>query len=219
MKPPVPFTIAGEQLWLSPMKAIFWESRRALVVSDLHFGKTGHFRKAGIAIPQTVYKEDLQRLFSLVQFFQPQTLLVVGDFFHSTLNKEAELFARWRHDHDHLKIALIRGNHDILDNAWYDAQTITVHEHTYSDGPFCFIHESPQEAATAPGQYIFSGHLHPGVRINGAGRQSLRLPCFYFDEDFAILPAFGGFTGLATIEPSRKSSVFAIANQEILHLQ
>lgn len=201
------------------MKAIFWESPRALILSDLHFGKSGHFRKAGIAIPQTVYKEDLQRLFNLVQHFRPDTLLVVGDFFHSTLNKEAELFARWRQDHDHLKIELIRGNHDILENNWYQAQAITVHEQHYTAGPFRFIHESPQEAATVPGQYIFSGHLHPGVRVHGAGRQTLRLPCFYFDEAYAILPAFGGFTGLATIEPSRNSSVFAIANQEILHLQ
>lgn len=201
------------------MKAIFWESRRSLVLSDLHFGKSGHFRKAGIAIPQTVYREDLQRLFSLVQYFQPASLMVVGDFFHSTLNKEAALFAKWRQDHPHLNIDLIRGNHDILDNAWYDTQQIRVHEVQYADGPFCFIHESPDRIDTQSGVYYFSGHLHPGVRIHGAGKQSLRLPCFYFDREYAILPAFGGFTGLAIIEPSRNSSVFAIANQEILHLQ
>ena len=30
---------------------MFWEEEKALIVSDLHFGKTGHFRKSGIAVP------------------------------------------------------------------------------------------------------------------------------------------------------------------------
>jgi metallophosphoesterase superfamily enzyme len=55
-----------------------------LIVSDLHFGKTGHFRKSGIAVPQSVYKKDLQRLFHQVQYFQPRKLIVVGDLFHSS---------------------------------------------------------------------------------------------------------------------------------------
>jgi len=64
-----------------------------LIISDLHFGKTGHFRKSGIAVPQGVYKEDLQRLVSQIQYFQPSQLIIVGDFFHSQLNKELELLA------------------------------------------------------------------------------------------------------------------------------
>ena len=81
MQAPISFSISGQQLWLSPLKAIYWESEKLLIVSDLHFGKTGHFRKSGIAVPQHVYRDDLQRLFSLVQYFQPETILVVGDFF------------------------------------------------------------------------------------------------------------------------------------------
>ena len=59
---PFSYRIKGQQLWLSADRCIFWEEEKALIVSDLHFGKTGHFRKSGIAIPPSVYKEDLQRL-------------------------------------------------------------------------------------------------------------------------------------------------------------
>ncbi len=66
-----------------PHRCLYWEEERSLILSDLHFGKTGHFRKAGIAVPQSVYREDLLRLLSLIQYFQPRQLLVVGDLFHS----------------------------------------------------------------------------------------------------------------------------------------
>ena len=85
-------TIKNQDLCLSSDRSIYWEQEKALVVSDLHIGKTGHFRKAGIAVPQSVFREDMQRLVSLIQYFKPQTLIVVGDMFHSSANKELELF-------------------------------------------------------------------------------------------------------------------------------
>lgn len=219
MQAPISFTISGQQLWLSPMKAIFWESRRFLIVSDLHFGKTGHFRKSGIAVPQQVYRNDLQRLFSLVQYFQPSGIIVVGDFFHSATNREADLFAKWRNDHAGIGIHLVKGNHDILPIEWYRVNNIDLHDGILREGPFGFIHEWTPDLIHANDQYIFSGHIHPGVRISGQGRQSLRLPCFYFDQNHAILPAFGDFTGLATIEPSPCARVFVLAEQQIISLQ
>ena len=77
-----------QTLWLSPERCIYWEEQKALIVSDLHFGKTGHFRKSGIPVPQNIYKEDLQRLVSQIQHFNASHLIVVGDLFHSVANKE-----------------------------------------------------------------------------------------------------------------------------------
>ena len=114
MKAPVKHIIGDEIFWVSPERVLFWENENALIVSDLHIGKTGHFRKAGIAVPQAVFKEDLQRLISQLQFFSPRQLLVVGDLFHSVANKELNLFRRWREDLPNLSIQLIKGNHDIL---------------------------------------------------------------------------------------------------------
>jgi uncharacterized protein len=218
MKQPFSFTIRNQQLWLSPQKAVYWENTKSLILSDLHFGKTGHFRKAGIAIPQNIYQNDLHRLFELVQYFRPEKLLIVGDFFHSTANKEADLFAKWRNDHAQTKIVLVKGNHDILPVAWYQQNQIDLFESTYSETPFRFVHEWPGILQPAE-DFYFSGHIHPGVRMQGLGRQSMRLPCFYFDQQYAILPAFGGFTGLATVSPAKDSRVFAIANEEIITLQ
>ena len=80
------FTIKGQRLVLHPSRVIFWEEESALILSDLHFGKSGHFRKSGIPIPQNVYKEDLQRLVTLVQYFNPRQMIIAGDLFHSKLS-------------------------------------------------------------------------------------------------------------------------------------
>jgi DNA ligase-associated metallophosphoesterase len=205
----IPHRIKDQQLWLSPDRCIFWEEERALILSDLHFGKTGHFRKSGIAVPQSLYQEDLQRLLALIQDFQPRQLLVVGDLFHSRENKELDLFRRWRNDLPDLAVRLIKGNHDILHDDWYRNTDIEVIPERLDLGPFSFIHdiadcEEPSET------YCFSGHIHPGITLSGPGRQHLRFPCFYFGEDHAVLPAFSRFTGTASIRVSPGSNVFAI---------
>jgi metallophosphoesterase superfamily enzyme len=69
---------------LLPQKCLFWENQKTLVLADLHFGKTGHFRKNGIGVPQSIFKEDMQRLLSLIQYFKPQNVLIIGDLFTVT---------------------------------------------------------------------------------------------------------------------------------------
>jgi Predicted ICC-like phosphoesterases len=81
MQAPLLHRIRNQNMWLSGERCIFWENENALIVSDLHFGKSGHFRKSGIPIPQTVFKEDLQRLVNLLQYFKPTKLIVWETFF------------------------------------------------------------------------------------------------------------------------------------------
>lgn len=205
------FILKGQTLWLSPERCIYWEEQQSLIVSDTHFGKTGHFRKSGIPVPQGIYKDDLQRLVSQVQHFKPQQLIVVGDLFHSVANKEMDLFQRWRNDLTSLHIQLVMGNHDILKKEWYANTSIAVSNEHFSIANFCFVHDIQQACEPlAQTNYYFSGHIHPCVSMRGLGRQSLKFPCFYFGKEYAILPAFGKFTGTALIEPNRQDSVFAI---------
>lgn len=218
---PVRFHLQQQTLWLSPESCLFWEEEKRLIVSDIHFGKSGHFRKEGIGIPQTVFKEDLQRLITQVQFFQPNELIVVGDFFHSHMNNEIRLFEKWRKDLSYLPIQLVRGNHDILNDHWYAANDITVQEDVMDLHPFRFTHEPPviKKDETQHQPYLFTGHIHPGIRVEGFAKQSLRFPCFYFAEQYAVLPAFGRFTGTHALKPKKKDKVFAIVNKTIVELQ
>ena len=218
MSTPLKHKLLNQTLWLHPHRAIFWEEQKALILSDLHFGKTGHFRKSGIAVPQNIFKEDLQRLLSQLQFYKPGSLLVVGDMFHSSDNKEHELFLKWRNDFPQLSIHLVKGNHDILKASWYASANITVHPKQYSIKEFCFAHDVEQSDCNSSASYFFTGHIHPGVVLNGMGKQSLRFPCFYFNHKFAILPAFSRFTGLASMETKKTDCVYAIVEKSVIRL-
>jgi DNA ligase-associated metallophosphoesterase len=213
MQAPLLYKLHEQNLWLSAQRSIFWEEQKALIVSDLHFGKTGHFRKSGIAVPQTVYKEDLQRLVSLLHHFQPQQLIVVGDFFHSSINTELDWFKKWRADFSSLKILLVKGNHDILQQKWYEESGIDVLEKELQLDPFFFTHDYCENK---PGLYTFCGHIHPGIVINGLGKQSLRFPCFYFAKEHCILPAFSKFTGAVAMDQRTARKIFAIVENQLI---
>ena len=47
----------------------------------------------------------------------------------------------------------------------------------------------------------------------------LRLPCFHFGEQVAVLPAFGAFTGMHPIEPGDGDRVYAIADDRVVALR
>ena len=220
MQSSIPHKINGNTFWLSPERCIYWEEQKSLILSDLHFGKTGHFRKAGIGVPQSVFKEDLQRLFAQVQFYKPQQLIIVGDMFHSKENKEMELFMRWRNDLPETKFLLIMGNHDILHNSFYKEASIEIISDCLQTNGFGFIHD-PSAICIEPenASYYFTGHLHPGVTLRSGSRQSMSFPCYYFGEQYAILPAYSKFTGYVNIKPKRGDAVYAIVNQSLVKVK
>lgn len=216
---PQKFILRKQTLWLTPARCIYWEEEKALILSDLHFGKTGHFRKEGIGVPQNIFKEDLQRLFTQIQFFKPDLLLIAGDMFHSSANKEIDLFLKWRNDISSIDIHLIKGNHDILADKFYAESDIKIEKKKLTLNNFCFTHDVASECETdSEKSFIFSGHIHPGIRVNGNGRQSFMLPCFYFTEKYAVLPAFSMFTGLHKIKPNKKDIVFALVENQVIKM-
>ncbi len=218
MQAPTLHIINGNHFWLSAERCLFWEEEKILIASDLHFGKTGHFRKSGIPVPQSLYKEDLQRLFFQVQHFKPQQLLIVGDLFHSTANKELDFFLKWRNDLSHVQMHLVKGNHDILKSSWYDQANIIVHQHQHNIRSFCFTHDIEDSDCHESASYYFTGHIHPGILINGLSKQALKFPCFYFTNKYAVLPAFSKFTGLALMDKKKNDKVFAIVERSVIEV-
>jgi DNA ligase-associated metallophosphoesterase len=218
---PTPHTLRNQTFWISPERCLYWEEQNTLILADLHLGKSGHFRKEGIAVPQDVYKADLQRLIAQLYLFKTERLIIAGDFTHSSLNRELDLFLKWRKDFSSLQIDLVLGNHDILNSKWYTAANVTTHEWKLPLDEFIFLHD-PNAHEHLEGDekhlYAFTGHLHPGISIRGRGRQSLTFPCFYFAHNYCVLPAFSKFTGTSSIKPSSGETAYAIAGKEILKI-
>ena len=206
---------------MSPDRSLFWEEENTLIVTDVHLGKSGHFRKAGIAIPQKVYTNDLQRLMAALYFYKAERLIIVGDFTHSSNNKELDLFLKWRKDFSQLQVDLVKGNHDILEDQWYEDGAVTLHPWQLEIGHFCFRHEDKRlqsKFADTKALYTFSGHVHPAYLLKGRGKQSLKFPCFYFRKSSCILPAFSHFTGGHVVTPEKDEMVHAIVEDALVKM-
>ncbi|MBC7382334.1 MAG: ligase-associated DNA damage response endonuclease PdeM [Bacteroidia bacterium] len=206
-------SIHQQSFTLLPEKAIYWHETNALLVSDLHLGKATHFRKHGIQAPSNLGLKDLLVLHKLLEQTQASRLFIIGDLFHSELNHEWYLFEDFMKQHIGIAFILIRGNHDLLP-AYLLKQANLKTYLQYEENGILLNHKPVQKQ----GVYVICGHIHPGVLLQGKAKQTLRLPCFYFGPQHAILPAFGNFTGLALLEPNAGDHVFVIADGRVIEL-
>lgn len=190
--------------------ALFWKEKAMLMISDVHLGKVSHFRKFGAAVPQQAVRQNFNALNTVIHIFKPATLVFLGDLFHSSLNKEWELFEEWVRSTS-VKIILVSGNHDIISPLKYEELGVSVITDLQLDS-FLLTHHPEQRE----GCFNFCGHIHPAIRLSGLGRQSVKLPCFYKTEHQLILPAFGEFTGSYILEPCHGCEVFALLGDAVL---
>ncbi|HPR02141.1 MAG TPA: ligase-associated DNA damage response endonuclease PdeM [Saprospiraceae bacterium] len=206
--------VAGEELELHPYKSVYWQRRRALWIADLHLGKASHFNRAGIAVPEAVTDANWEHLYELLDRYHPRDVLFLGDLFHSQYNIEWDILGRFLRTFPGTRFHLIMGNHDILDDKHYQDLGLLLHEPYLEWAPFLFSHHPLEEVPED--WYPVCGHIHPAVRLRGQAYQGLRVPCFYFGETQAILPAFGAFTGTGVIHPRRGDRIFMVADDEII---
>jgi len=206
----------GERLLLHPFRAMLWERTGTLLLADLHLGKARHFRRAGIPVPQGVADATWDRLLSLLVDLQPRRVLFLGDLFHSDYNREWEELGDLTAQFGDVRFELVRGNHDLLPGADHERVGIRFHPGALREGPFLFSHHPVAELPS--GCYNLAGHVHPAVRLRGGARQRLKLPCFYFGERQALLPAFGQFTGTQVVAPRKGDRVFVIVDEEVVRV-
>ncbi|MHA7055769.1 ligase-associated DNA damage response endonuclease PdeM [Aquimarina sp. M1] len=203
-------TIHQQSFILHPCGVVFWKERNILLIADVHLGKISHFRKHGSAVPSKAILKNFEQLDTVIDFFNPDTICFLGDLFHSYINTEWNLFTSWRNDQE-AKIILITGNHDIISEHKYEKLGVTTGTELILDD-FLLTHH-PEERESL---FNFCGHIHPGIRLQGLGKQSIKLPCFFLKPNQMIIPAFGEFTGIYILEPAENDKVFAMTDKEVI---
>jgi len=204
--------IQNQEFLLHPLGGIFWVEKSMLLISDVHLGKVAHFRKFGAAVPQKAIHKNFILLDEIVNHFQPFQVCFLGDLFHSSINKEWQLFENWV-EKTPSEIILVAGNHDIIAPEKFEVLSIQIFQELILDN-FLLTHH-PEERE---GFFNFCGHIHPAIRLQGSGRQRLKLPCFFKKQEQLILPAFGEFTGTYVLEPSKEDEVYAIVEDEVIKI-
>lgn len=203
-------SFGNEELELHSSGAAYWRKKEMLLISDVHLGKISHFRKYGSAVPAEAISQNFKSLNNLIQVFQPKIICFLGDLFHSAINTEWRLFEEWVSNFNG-KIILVAGNHDIISPLRYQQLGVEICEEMQSEALLLTHHPEKRE-----GLYNMCGHIHPGYRLSGIGKQFLKLPCFYKSEDQLIFPSFGTFTGNYMISPQVGEEVYAITKKEVI---
>lgn len=203
-------TIQSQTFILHPCGVVFWQERNMLLIADVHLGKVSHFRKHGSAVPTAAILKNFDQLNNVIQYFNPINICFLGDLFHSYINTEWNLFEHWISKQT-AKVILITGNHDIISDYKYEALEISLGTELILDD-FLLTHH-PEER---DGLFNFCGHIHPGIRLQGLAKQSLKLPCFYCKPQQMIVPAFGEFTGVYILEPEETDKVYVMTDKEVI---
>lgn len=185
--PQATVTVAGVTLCADLSGALYWESERLLVISDLHLEKGSSYAMRGQLLPPYDTIATLGRLGAVVAHYDPRRVIALGDSFHdrdahgrlTTPDRGALAALQLRREW-----IWISGNHDpqLPDDLGGDV----VDE--MAIGGVTFRHEP----SGAPGE--IAGHLHPKARVSTRGR-SLERRCFACDGERAVMPAFGAYAG------------------------
>ena len=177
-------TFHGETLHLLPSGALHWPARTALVVADLHFGKSERLaRRGGRLLPPYEVQATLEKLDRDLEATAASTVICLGDSFDDLaaeqgLEEAARLWlARLMAGRDWVWIT---GNHDPG-----PVEIGGSHRAALTLPPLTFRH-----IAEPDGKGEISGHYHPKARLAGRWR-----PCFLADALRLILPAYGVYTG------------------------
>ncbi len=205
------------ELHLLPEKAVFLPEFRALCIADWHLGKAAHFRKAGIALPQPDLSLEFDKLTQLIDRYEAKQVLLLGDIFHSNLNKDWLHFEQFIAAHPHVQWTITMGNHDILGKEKFSALGInSTDQFMLGDRIICTHH--PLENIPED-QLNLAGHVHPGCEIYTSARQTFKLPCFHYSHAVLTLPAFGGLTGLFILKPDEHNQLFPIIGDEVKEMK
>ncbi len=172
-----------------PEGALWIDSARTLVVSDLHLEKGSAYAKRGQMLPPYDTRTTLKRLTLLIDALAPTTIVSLGDSFHDVGGPDrmdGDDLAHLRTLTSQCDWIWILGNHDPevpADLGGVMKSEIRIDNLTLRHEP---------QADARPGE--IAGHLHPCAKVTGRGT-AVRRRCFATNGERLVMPAFGAYTG------------------------
>ena len=194
-----------------------------LLMSDLHIGKSYSCAKNGNFLPPFEIDETIEKIKSIVDFYNPKKIISLGDSFHeaSTLEIIDKIYIKNLNKiFKEREVIFIDGNHDA------ELKSKEKIDATFKDSlkldNFNFTHIKNSKIIN--NLFEFSGHFHPKVSII-FNRVTYSLKCFVLGKNFCILPSFGTYTGglninsntLKKIIPQEKT-VIAIGKNHLIEI-
>lgn len=165
-------------VWLDARRAVYFETERLLVVSDLHWGYAASHRATGNLLPDWGDPEIAAHLRTLLTDYQPARMLWLGDSLHTLRGRHAaEAFL----SPCEVPVTILRGNHDAR---WTAASTPFLQSGAY------FFHHGDTAQPIPPEACEVIGHHHPAFAWSDGAGGRIKLPALVWSARRLILPAF-----------------------------
>lgn len=170
--------------------ALYLKKEKTIIIADLHLGYEGALHEEGISIPRFQKRAMLKRMSRLIKRYEPETVIVDGDFKHEF---SKNLRQEWREVNDVLdflmencKVKVIRGNHDNYLKTILSKRNVDLYERLDLGG---IVLSHGHKDLTWEGILVM-GHEHPSLALRDRVGALLKLPCFLVSPRVIVLPAF-----------------------------
>jgi DNA ligase-associated metallophosphoesterase len=198
----------GEALSLLPDKLVYWAAKKTLFAADVHAGKEQAFNRAGVPIPAGISEDTFSLLMGAVDQTGAERLVILGDLLHTVPDLSETWQVHWQSmlaAREQLCTQVIIGNHDSLAAR---RRLLASVEWTTEllDPPFVCLHQPCEDMRG----FVLAGHIHPVWQLSVGKRQRITAPVFWFQQQLAVLPAFGLFTGGYRIERKKTDRLYMV---------
>jgi putative SbcD/Mre11-related phosphoesterase len=180
-----------DNVFLSSDLCLHLPEERTVVIADLHIGYESALEAEGIHIPRIQTKTVVNSLSRLVDKYEPDRLVILGDLKHEFSRNLGQEMRDVRtvldSVSDRTDIVLVKGNHDnYIENIVSRIQVPVVGQ--YKAAGITFVHGH----LPSPERPLVMGHEHPSIKIVDRVGAYLKLPCHVWlrQERILVLPAY-----------------------------
>ncbi|MBI1292013.1 hypothetical protein GC173_12345 [bacterium] len=211
-------TLADQTFELLPQRALFWFEQRTLVISDPLFSRSTAFPSADVPYPNTAKASALNRLTTLLNFFEPELLIILGDVLDPADAEDPELqegLIYWRRQFSETSFFRIHNGVASSRDFLEDFQLKESRESQHL-APFEF-----HLAKVASKGFVIAGRPHPALKFldrrEGTG---VKASCFHLQSASLTLPGFcsAASATAASISPKDGDRVFIIGPNEVVEI-
>ena len=214
---------ADQKFSIFPNGELYWQNKKTLIVSDLHFEKGSFFSETRQFIPPFDTIETLMHITKFIDDHPVDMIIFLGDLVHDKL-----AFQRMTEEAKELFFEILKnknctltvGNHD--DTSFLRDIGLNLTKNIIIDD-ICFSHYP-----TIDKKFSVFGHYHPKVRLKINSR-GIWTSCFVLNHKKLLMPSYGYFTGGLSIKnleiqklfepeyeiyPLTKEKVYHLANKK-----
>ena len=180
-------------LFITSDYCVWYEPKKTIILSDFHLGFEASLKDEGVSLPRYQKDEILNRLSTIIDKYEPRTMIVNGDFKHEFGRNRREEFYEVVDVIDYIldncNLGVVRGNHDNFLKNITEKKNVPFYETPLHLNNLVLVHGHKE---IDEDRFLIIGHEHPSIKIRDDMGALVKLSCFMYDKKnkILILPAF-----------------------------